>query len=101
MTEKRQFRRTPVDVPVLITLEGAQDKTPGRCRDMSIGGVFVETELKAAFGARLKLTVTAPGGDMEFPAVVRWTAADGLGLQFQGLGARETHAIVQWVSTKK
>lgn len=101
MQEKRKFPRKPVNVPVLISLDGGQGTVEGVCQDMSIGGVFVVTELMVTFGTKLTLKAEAPGGPLVFPAVVRWTAPDGLGLQFAGLGARETHAIVQWVSAKK
>jgi len=70
---------------------------------MSIGGVFVVTEAKAPFGGKVKLQVSfpAPAGTVVIDAVVRWTAPDGLGLQFGLLGAMETHAIIQLLSPRK
>jgi hypothetical protein len=41
--------------------------------------------------------ITLPGQKVAFalPCVVRWTGADGMGVQFGLIGARETHAITE------
>ena len=101
MQEKRLHPRKVVDIPVTITFEATQMQAPGMCRDISIGGMFVETETKAAFGDKLSIQIAAHGGPLTFPAIVRWTVATGLGLQFELVGARETHAIVQWMSARR
>jgi type IV pilus assembly protein PilZ len=33
-------------------------------------------------------------------AVVRWSKPDGMGVQFGVMGARETHALTQMLSSK-
>jgi hypothetical protein len=99
--EKRLHPRKPVEIPVSIAFEATQAQATGICRDISIGGMFVETEVKAAFGEILSVKIEAPGGALVFPAVVRWAAPTGLGLQFGLVGARETHAIVQMMSAKR
>jgi hypothetical protein len=101
--EKRQSPRQILDLQVAITVEGGSGPVPGQCRDMSIGGVFVVTEAKAPFGGKVKLQIDfpAPTGTVVIDAVVRWTAPDGLGLQFGALGAMETHAIVNLLSPRK
>lgn len=64
-------------------------------RDISIGGMFIESAEGVAFGAELSITLRLPGAkqDMALPGVVRWTKPGGFGVQFGLLGARETHAI--------
>ena len=71
---------------------------PGRGKDISVGGMYVETEQPLAFGAELVVQVTLPGQKAAFsiPAVVRWVrAGEGMGVQFGLIGARETHAITE------
>lgn len=101
MPEKRQHARKPVNLPASITLLASQAQYPGTCRDLSIGGMFVETQARAAFGDKLSVSLDLPGGPVVMQAVVRWTAPDGLGLQFGLMGARETHAIVTILTGKR
>lgn len=67
----------------------------GSARDISLGGMFVESQEVPAFGAELTIVVRLPGtsADARLPGVVRWTEASGFGVQFGLLGARETHDI--------
>jgi hypothetical protein len=67
----------------------------GVARDISVGGMFVESEVAPAFGVQLTIVVTLPGtaGQFKLPAVVRWAKPGGFGIQFGLLGARETHAL--------
>ena len=68
----------------------------GTVRDISVGGAFVESAELLPFGTTVVLVGCLPcaKGDLRLPGIVRWTKADGLGVQFALLGARETHAIV-------
>ena len=69
----------------------------GAARDISLGGMFIETALPAAVGATLVLGFTLPGHrkSMLVSATVRWTSKAGMGVQFGLLGASETHAITE------
>lgn len=94
MEEKRVHRRVPVNVDVVCqTLDGTS--VSGVAKDISVGGMFVESEAVPSFGAQLTIRLTLPGtrGPVELPGVVRWTKPGGFGVQFGLLGARETHAI--------
>ena len=77
------------------TREGA--KLSGEAKDISLGGVYVACEEAPAFGTELTIIGKLPGMNSEsrLPGVVRWSGADGFGVQFGLLGARETHAIVK------
>lgn len=101
MVELRRYQRTPVDVAVEFVAKGSGERSPGRAKDISVGGMYVETPTPAAFGAEIVVHVLLPGqkASLALPAVVRWTRAGGMGLQFGLLGARETHAITA-LSTK-
>jgi len=94
VVDKRSHPRVSLDTTVTCELpDGAQ--VEGRCKDISIGGMFVITSASVPFASDLKIRIRLPGTRHDFvlPGVVRWTNPDGIGVQFGLLGARETHAI--------
>lgn len=98
--EKRRHARTSIDLPLTFGVKGTTGQGQGIGRDISIGGIFVETNDPAPFGAEIVVRLglrTATGGTREFdlPGVVRWVGPDGMGVQFGLLGAHETHAITE------
>jgi len=75
-----------------------RDPFDGIVRDISIGGMFIEsTESAPPFGTDITIVGDVPGlsGSARLPAVVRWVKPGGFGVQFGLLGARETHAIAK------
>lgn len=100
MIEKRRHARNPVDLEAKVS-DGTRT-LEGRARDLSVGGMFFEGEAAFAFGTKVEVSLgvlTLTHGFV-IPAVVRWTAPEGLGLQFGLLGARETHEITKILSRK-
>ena len=98
--EKRRHARANINLPVLFAVKGADAHSEGIGRDLSIGGMFIETSAAAAFGAevvvRVRLRTPASGEqDFDLPGVVRWVKSGGMGVQFGLLGALETHAITE------
>jgi type IV pilus assembly protein PilZ len=80
--------------------EGTTEPIAGRAKDISVGGMFVETSQPLAFGARLTVRmVVSRQKSYLLPAVVRWTRPGGMGLQFGLLGARETHALTELINS--
>jgi Tfp pilus assembly protein PilZ len=75
----------------------------GLGKDISVGGMFIETEAPASFGSGIVVRFRLPGHkeEMVMQGVVRWTRADGMGVQFGLLGARETHAITELVRASR
>jgi type IV pilus assembly protein PilZ len=98
MVEKRGSHRSPLDVAVEISTK-AGAAIVARARDISVGGIFVDTDEPLPFGSDVLVRVVLPSSKDPFvlPAVVRWTRVGGMGLQFGLLGARETHAITEIV----
>jgi hypothetical protein len=96
--EKREHARTSIDIPVTFLLKSGGPAYQGVGRDISLGGMFVETGDPAVFKAEvvvhLQLRV-ASGAMVQFalPGVVRWVRQDGMGIQFGLLGIHETRAI--------
>lgn len=97
MVELRRHNRAPVDVPVEFVGKGATERSAGRARDISLGGMFIETDKPLPFSAEVVVHVTLPSQKAPFalPGVVRWNRNGGMGVQFGLIGARETHAITE------
>lgn len=98
MVELRRYQRAPVDVALEFSAKGSKERLAGRAKDISLGGMFVQTAQPLPFGVELLVHVTLPGQKVAFalPAVVRWVrVGEGMGLQFGLIGARETHAITE------
>lgn len=85
----------------MFTLKGKNERLQGHSTDISLGGMFIETKTPQAFGTDVVVHVHVPGEPSAFalPAIVRWTEADGMGVQFGNLGARETHTITELVAS--
>jgi hypothetical protein len=59
--------------------------------------MFVETEAACVFGDKVSVCLN----QVVLAAVVRWCARGGLGLQFDLMGARETHLIASIISANR
>jgi type IV pilus assembly protein PilZ len=100
--EHRRYTRALLGVPAEFVEKGGKTRVGGRAKDISLGGMFIETPEPLAFNASLTVYVTLPGEKAPFalPGIVRWTRPDGMGIQFDMLGARETHAITEHTRTQ-
>jgi Tfp pilus assembly protein PilZ len=98
LVELRRYQRATIDVPLEFAAKGSVARIAGHARDISLGGMFVQSPTPLPFGADLVIYVLLPGQRSSFalPGVVRWLrGADGMGVQFGLIGARETHAITE------
>src|SRR5579884_2451362 len=103
VVELRRHPRVPLETAVEFVAKGAGGgRITGTSRDISLGGMFIQTSAPLPFGAELVLYLGIDKGKapLVLPAVVRWTRsgegpASGMGVQFGLLGARETHAITE------
>lgn len=98
MTDNRRssFRHT-VDLAVQVAIAGAPASAM-RLGNLSMGGAYV-ADLVLAMGQRLNVAFVIPTQDaaIEVGAVVRWTDAGGVGIQFDGLRARDTWALGKYL----
>lgn len=96
----RRHSRVPFAEPIVFVLKGNDERHTGASRDISLGGMFIETTTQAAFGAEIVVHVHVPGEAQAFalPGIVRWVGKEGMGVQFGMLGARETHTITELVA---
>ena len=93
----RRHQRAPLSLPVEFVVRGSTDRVSGRAKDISLGGMFIETATPPAFSEELVVHLALPKvkKPIALKAVVRWTRTGGMGVQFGLLGARETHAITE------
>lgn len=94
MQDKRSHPRVIVDTQVSCQVSDTAAFT-GLAKDISIGGVFVESTRVLPFGTEITIALRLPGSkaELRLPGIVRWAKPHGFGIQFGSLGARETHAI--------
>ena len=94
MPENRQHPRKFIEAEMAFQV-GDGPIVEARCRDLSLGGMFVETPTPLPYGAKVRLYLPLPGlaQDAIVDAVVRWSKPGGMGVQFGVMGARETHAL--------
>jgi hypothetical protein len=97
-SDRRRFRRVPIDLIVTVTRRESWEKVFGVAQNISLGGMFVETSFASGVGSGVLLSFTLPNqpGPLLVAGTVRWRSEDGMGVQFGLLGARETHAITQF-----
>jgi type IV pilus assembly protein PilZ len=92
--ENRKHPRKAVETSVAFQAEGGP-RVDARCRDLSLGGMFIEASPPLPYGAKLHVYFHVPGLDAGVECVVRWAKPDGMGVQFGRMGARETHALTR------
>ncbi|WP_438023188.1 PilZ domain-containing protein [Sorangium sp. So ce233] len=96
MQDHRKHPRKPVELSIAFRM-GDGPRIDGRCRDISLGGMFIETTSPAPFGASVEVLLSLSGLKQPavIPSIVRWTTPEGMGVQFGVMGARETYALTQ------
>ena len=99
MTEHRQHPRKSISWPVAFQIASGP-RVDATCRDISLGGMFVETPQPAPYGAEIVVYLSLPGlrDESVIKATVRWTKrGEGMGVQFGLMGARETHGLIELI----
>ena len=96
--DKRSHPRVPLSAEVTCHVSGATGEgatISGSAKDISIGGMFIESEATVTFGLQVTIVLRLPNSkqDSSLPGIVRWIKPGGFGVQFGLLGARDTHAI--------
>jgi hypothetical protein len=93
---RRTATRHPVSIASRVVVDGVpRDAT---VVNLSLGGALVETGSKHAMGQRMDISFRVPTMEepIEVGATVRWAAGSGVGLQFDGLRARDVWALNEY-----
>ena len=94
MQEKRSHLRVPLSVTAQCEPRGGQPFS-ATTKDISIGGMFLESETTLGFNTEIVIVLRLPGAkqDSRISGVVRWMKPGGIGVQFAAVGVLETHLI--------
>lgn len=87
MTSIDRRKHPRVTVSVDVDFESGSNFYSGKARDMSEGGLFVESLVFAPVGSRIELSLKLFGHRYEIPVEVMWILYDGEGTAV-GFGAR-------------
>src|SRR5262245_15685840 len=93
MIESRRTYRRLVDITATIAIgDGAPE--PCRIENLSLTGAFVSGR-RMTSGDRIRLSFKLPKREeaVERVATVRWSNGSGIGVQFDGLRARQVWAL--------
>jgi hypothetical protein len=66
--------------------------------NISLGGALVATAVRHPMGRRLRIAFHVPTMPeaIEVGATVRWSTSEGVGIQFDGLRARDVWALNEY-----
>lgn len=97
MTDNRRTStRHDVSIPSKVIIDGTpRDAT---VVNLSLGGALVQTGAKHPMGSRMQIAFRLPTMEemIEVGSTVRWSDAKGVGLQFDGLRARDVWALNEY-----
>jgi hypothetical protein len=91
--QRRSSTRHDVDIDARLKAGDAPE--PCSVKNLSMGGAFVALGRKLPMGNRVTLWFRVPNleNEIEAAGTVRWATDEGIGIQFDGLRARETWAL--------
>jgi hypothetical protein len=103
MIERRRSLRAPLRAAVEFSRSDAhlQDlQLDGVARDISEGGMLIETDRPEPSGRPVILWVTLPGEkrELRLRAVVRWREESSMGVAFASLQSRDLRMITNYVA---
>lgn len=95
---RRTQQRHDIRIPVDFSYQGRDFQ--GQSRNISLGGLFVETTASLPFGATVTVKFHIPNlkEHIEVEAEIRWVenkdgVVEGIGVQFRGLRAKQVWAL--------
>jgi Tfp pilus assembly protein PilZ len=93
LIDKRIHARHPIALEVEL-LDGTRSYT-GATRDLSLGGMFICTQARLPFGSDISVRIRLPALEdaAVLEATVRWNTAEGVGVGFRSLRARQVWAL--------
>lgn len=93
MHEKRRSARHDVSLSVTIVIGGETHQT--QMLNLSLGGALISHTGRVPNGERVQVTFDIPTHDkpIEVGGSVRWASESALGIQFDGLRAREVWSL--------
>jgi hypothetical protein len=94
MAYRRISSRVESKNDVWVYWEGSGDRDLSRVKDLSIGGLFIETPRPKRIGSTTNLHFLVQEGQIRADAVVRHVKpGDGLGLKFTTVNEKDRHNL--------
>lgn len=96
---RRISQRHNVVLQATLTVDG--ESNDAVIEDLSLGGAQVIYPHRLPMGKRIKVSFVLPGRDepIKVGAVVRWVKPESIGLQFEGLRARDVWSLNKYFET--
>ena len=96
VADNRRQTRHYVGIPATLTVDGISNDC--KMLNLSLGGALVAAQAKYAMGQRVKIAFQVPAMPemIEVGGTVRWSNSDGVGIQFDGLRARDVWAMNEY-----
>jgi hypothetical protein len=91
ITEKREFERNKVNIPARYR-SGSEDDHPGLVRDISFGGMFLESQFKHDAGDHIQADL-----NIEQYGKIAWAHGCVVRTNEKGIGIKFTHYDVNGV----
>jgi hypothetical protein len=98
LRETRASQRFEAKLPVTVDLADRQFSC--ETGNVSLGGAYLLTAERFPLGTKLSLRIVLPKvkDAIEVGATVRWSADTGIGVQFDGLRARDVWALGKFLA---
>lgn len=93
---RRSSTRFAVSVPASLQIAGVTHDT--EIKNLSLGGALIIHEDRLPNGTRVEVAFKLPGmaDSIKVGGTVRWAAEFAIGIQFDGLRAKEVFALNQF-----
>lgn len=93
MSDNRRATRHFVSIAAKLTVDGTS--VDATILNISVGGALASSTGKHSMGQRVNVWFKVPTLDqpIEISATIRWVDSNGIGLQFDGLRARDVWAL--------
>ena len=100
LTDNRRSA-TRHDVSIAVSVQLDEETVETEMRNLSLGGALVALGRRLPMGAQVSLRFRVPTHDqpIQVGARVRWSTDDSVGLQFDGLRAREVWSLNKYFET--
>lgn len=88
--ENRRSARVAVSKGLWVAWQTDGGRNVSRVRDLSAGGVFIQTPLAVPIGADIELLFSLPEGEVRVVGIVRYAdGKNGVGVEFTNMGATD------------
>jgi Tfp pilus assembly protein PilZ len=93
VADNRRQTRHFVAIPATLTIDGASNDCT--MLNISLGGTQIAARTRYGMGQRVQIAFHVPTmvEAIEVGGTVRWSTAEGVGIQFDGLRARDVWAL--------